>query len=81
MTSDALTAPVTPAVRKEAPDTARRKRAKRSGREAGCWTYIDGEALRAAGFTPGGDLPYYTVRGYRRSKNGRSAIVSLYPAP
>jgi hypothetical protein len=61
-------------------DAARRKRAKRSGREAGCWTYIDGEALRRAGFAAG-ELPFYRVIGYARSKNAGSAIVSLYREP
>lgn len=42
-------------------DIARRVRAKRSGRETGCWTYIDGDALATAGFEPGGPLPYYRV--------------------
>jgi hypothetical protein len=61
-------------------DTARRKRAKRSGREAGCWTYIDGEALRRAGFADG-ELPFYRVVGYQRSRNAGSAIVSLFRQP
>lgn len=59
-------------------DVARRKRPKRSGREAGCWTYIDGEALERAGLMPGGPLPFYTTRGYQRSRNGHTVIVSLY---
>lgn len=61
-----------------APDAALRKRAKRSGREAGCWTYIDAEALAKAGYEPGGELPYYRVTGHKRSRNAGSAIVSLY---
>jgi len=63
-----------------APDAARRKIAKRSGRERGCWTYIDAEALARAGFQPG-ELPYYRVVGYQRSRNAGSAIVSLYREP
>lgn len=76
-----MSAALSPSESTRAPDTARRKRAKRSGRETGCWTYIDGEALERAGIEPGGELPYYVVRGYRRSANGRSAIVSLYTEP
>jgi hypothetical protein len=67
--------------RRATPDPGQRKRAKRSGREQGCWTYIDGESLRRAGFTPGGELPFYRVLGYARSKNAGSAIVSLYREP
>ena len=62
-------------------DTAQRKRAKRSGRETGCWTYIDGESLERAGFAPKGELPWYRVVGYKRSRNAGSAIVSLYREP
>lgn len=42
-------------------DAGRRRRTKRSGRETGCWVYIAGEELRAAGFEPAGELPWYRV--------------------
>jgi hypothetical protein len=64
-----------------APDTAAPKRSKRSGRERGCWTYIDAEQLQRAGLDPQGEPPYYVSRGYQRSKNGHSVIVSLYREP
>lgn len=59
-------------------DAARRKRAKRSGRESGCWAYIPGEELERAGLDPKAATPFYTVRGFQRSRNGHTAIVSLY---
>lgn len=80
-----MSAAVSPAERREAPDTARRKRGKRSGRETGCWTYIDGDVLEAAGLgdmaVKGTPAPYYVVRGFQRSRNGHTAIVSLYREP
>ena len=66
---------------KRAPDTARRSKAQRSGRQRGCSVYIDAEQLVAAGINPADDVPFYTVRGYQRSRNGRSVIVSLYREP
>ncbi len=62
-------------------DSAMRRRAQRHGREGGCRVYIPAEALVEAGFNPADDAPYYTTRGFRRSKNGRSVIVSLYREP
>lgn len=62
-------------------DAAARKRAKRSGRESGCWTYIDGETLERAGFKPSGTLPFYRAVGFQRSRNAGSVIVSLYREP
>lgn len=79
--ANGLRAPRTPSTPRRAPDTAARKRAKRSGRETGCWTYIDGEQLQRAGFEPGGDVPYYLVTGAPHSKNTGRAIVNLYRAP
>lgn len=58
-------------------DVARRTRAKRSGRESGCWTYIPGELLAKAGYTKDEPLPFYRVWGGAR---GRYVIV-LYPEP
>lgn len=62
-------------------DSAARRRAKRSGREKGCWTYIPLDELEAAGFSPGDPPPFYTTRGYQRSANGRTVTVSLYREP
>jgi len=42
--------------------------------------YIPAEVLEAAGFDPDATV-WYSLRGYRRSKNGRTVIVSLYDAP
>jgi hypothetical protein len=47
-------------------DAGARRRAKRTGRETGCWTYIPGEELAKAGIEPGGKLPYYRVWGSQR---------------
>lgn len=58
-------------------DLARRTQAKRSGREAGCWTYIPGELLLKAGYTKSDPPPFYRVWG---GKRGRYVIV-LYPEP
>lgn len=54
-------------------DHARRRRSKRGGRERGCWIYIPGEELQAAGFEPGGQLPWYRVWGTRRG-----VVLRLY---
>jgi hypothetical protein len=62
-------------------DAARRKRATRGGRDRGCRVYIAADELRAAGISPEGPPPFYRVRGYQRSKNGHSVIVSLYREP
>jgi hypothetical protein len=67
-------------------DAARRKRAKRSGRETGCWAYISAEELERSGIDPeqvgvGNPAPFYRVRGFKRSRNGCTAIVSLYREP
>lgn len=67
--------------RQVAPDTAHRKRAQRRGRERGCWVYIDAEQLTRAGINPLAEPPYYRCNGYKRSRNGHTAIVSLYQEP
>ena len=54
-------------------DYAHRRRAKRSGRERGCWTYIPAEELQAAGFDPHGPLPWYRVWGSKRG-----VVLRLY---
>lgn len=60
-------------------DPAFRRLAKRSGREAGCWAYIDAQALLSAGWTPGGPLPFYRTWGRRKSRNRGTVMVALYP--
>lgn len=58
-------------------DPAERRRATRKQREKGCSIYIPAEALHAAGFTPGGELPFYRTFPV---KDGRRAtvLVRLY---
>lgn len=58
-------------------DRLARRRAKRSGRETGCWAYIASEELEKAGVAPGGTLPWYRVWGTARGR----LIVQLYPEP
>lgn len=57
-------------------DAAERRRAKRSGRERGCWTYIPAEALERAGFNPGEPAPLYRVWSGPRGR----VVVQLYRA-
>lgn len=58
-------------------DPAARRRAKRSGGEQGCWTYIPAEQLLAVGIEPGGPLPFYrTWPGPRRTSP--TVLVKLY---
>ena len=58
-------------------DPAMRRRAKRSARERGCWTYVPAELLVTLGIDPDGPPPYYrTFRG-RRAKNP-TVFVVLY---
>ena len=59
-------------------DTARRKKATRGGRDKGCRVYIAADELQRAGIDPHGPEPFYTVRGFQRSRNGHTVIVSLY---
>lgn len=59
-------------------DAAVRRRAQRAGQEKGCRIYVPAPVLLAAGIDPDGPAPYYRLRGYRRSKNGRTVIVTLY---
>lgn len=49
-------------------DHAQRRRATRAARQTGCFIYIPAETLSAAGYEPGGKLPYYRVWG--SSKGG-----------
>lgn len=59
-------------------DPALRRRTKRAGRERGCWLYIPADDLRRAGIDPEGPPPFYRINAYQRSKNGHTAIVTLY---
>lgn len=59
-------------------DFARRRAAKRSGRERGCWAYIPAEVLQAVGFKPGDDPPFYRL--WHDPKRPR-IIVNLYREP
>lgn len=61
-------------------DQAARRRAKRKGRETGCWVYIPGEQLAALGLDPHGAAPWYrTFPGPRRKNPG--LVVVLYAEP
>lgn len=62
-------------------DLAKRVLSTRRRRERGITIYIKAEALEAAGFSPGDPPPFYTCKGFKRSANGRSVIVSLYAEP
>lgn len=57
-------------------DHAARRRAKRSGRERGCWTYIPAELLHAGPFGDTWPL-YFRVWGGTRGRY----IVTLYDRP
>lgn len=59
-------------------DLARRRKATRGGRDRGCRVYIPAEELERAGIDPNGPEPYFTTRGFQRSRNGHTVIVSLY---
>lgn len=53
-------------------DVMARKKARRSGRERGCWIYVAAEDLERMGFDPYGEVPYYriwsSVRGGLRAR-------------
>jgi hypothetical protein len=55
-------------------DYALRRRAKRSGREAGCWVYIAGDQLAEAGFGHYASPPFYRI--WPSSRGG--LFVRLY---
>jgi hypothetical protein len=55
-------------------DHARRRRATRAGRQQGCSIYISADELRAAGYEPGGPVPFYRVWGTKRG----GVFVRLY---
>lgn len=58
-------------------DTAARRRAKRSGRERGCWTYVPADDLARMGLAD--TWPLY-FRTWAAENRGR-VIVNLYPEP
>lgn len=58
-------------------DAQARRKAKRSGREAGCWAYIPAEELQKAGVDPNGPEPFYRVWGTQRG----GVFVRLYREP
>ena len=61
-------------------DQAARRRAKRSARERGCWTYIPAEVLVSLGLDPDQPAPFYrTWPGPKRKSP--SVIVQLYTEP
>lgn len=62
-------------------DSARRRRATRYGRQRGVYVYLPASELRRAGIDPANPPPWYRTLGYRRSKKGRTVIVTLYDEP
>jgi hypothetical protein len=58
-------------------DPSARRRSQRRGRESGCWVYISGESLGAAGYVQGEPPPFYRVWGGKRARY----IVTLYREP
>ncbi len=57
-------------------DVAARKRAKRGGRERGCWLYIPAEQLVECGLDPYGPAPWYRIW---TDRGGRPRLmVNLY---
>ena len=61
-------------------DPARRRKATKAGRQAGCQVYIPRDELLAAGLDPDEPIYYRTV-GYKRSARGHTVIVTLYTEP
>lgn len=59
-------------------DPALRRRSLRRRRERGCTVYITADDLLRAGIDPEGPPPFYRINAYQRSKNGHTAIVTLY---
>lgn len=58
-------------------DEARRRKARRSQRQRGCWVYIPAAELLRAGLDPTDDPPYYRVWGQERG----GVLVRLYREP
>lgn len=65
---------VSPAPKAGRYDAGRRRRSVRRGREGGCWVYIPADELRAAGYRPGEDRPWYRLWGRGRG----SVLIRLY---
>ncbi len=74
----AATPPPLTTIRSGKYDAAAHRRAKRSGRERGCWIFIPAEELRAAGLDPENPAPAYTTAGRPHGRNG-TVLVRLYP--
>lgn len=58
-------------------DQAARRRAKRAGRERGCWLYIPAEQLERAGIDPRGPVPWFKTWDGRKG----TILVQLYTEP
>jgi hypothetical protein len=58
-------------------DRHKRRKAKRSGSEKGCWVFVPAAELEAAGIEPEGPVPWYLTHG--SNVRGRRVIVNLYP--
>ena len=57
-------------------DPAKRRQAKRTGRERGVWVYLPATELEAAGIDPAGPAPFY--RMWSKTKAKRAVLVQLY---
>lgn len=55
-------------------DHAERRRGKRSQRERGCWAYIPGAQLEAAGYGPNEPPPFYRTWANPRGR----IVIQLY---
>lgn len=66
--------PSAPVFRSGRYDSAKRKRVRRSGREAGCWVYIAADEQERAGYTAGEGYDFYRVWGSSRG----GLFVRLY---
>lgn len=60
-------------------DPGERRQATRQGRQRGVYVYLPAVELRAAGIDPDSPPPLYRTHGFRRSVNGHTVLVSLYP--
>lgn len=55
-------------------DPAERRKAKRSGREKGCWLFVAQEELAKTGFPLDAPPPHYRVWGASRGR----IVIQLY---
>lgn len=60
-------------------DQAARRRARRQGRETGCWIYVPGEQLERAGIEATRTAPAPWYRTWDGKKG--TVLVQLYPRP